>query len=341
MAPSDLELRVLADALSDAKKELNRAYSGLEAILEMVKIIHSTLDTKELSNLVMDMIENLMGFETFSLLVFDQKQEFLFKDKRNLPEDAFENLLEKVEKNKQRWATDPGKPHSIKESSYGMDILCLPIQSGGQMTGAFCAPRKTIELLTSEDIRVLSLITTQITTAYQNSLLYELAKKLSITDELTKVYNYRYLKSQLQAEMRRAQRYGRPLSLVMVDLDDFKSYNDEFGHVKGDVALLEIAKTIQENCRGVDVVARYGGEEFTLILPETTEEGARNVGERIRKAVDQQRFLSKENRRTERMTVSVGVASYWEGANPNEMIKKADEALYKAKKSGKNQVCLL
>jgi diguanylate cyclase (GGDEF)-like protein len=170
-------------------------------------------------------------------------------------------------------------------------------------------------------------------------MLYELTKKLSITDELTKVYNYRYLQSQLGVEVRRAERYRRPLSLIMIDIDNFKSYNDEFGHLRGDIALFEVAKIIQENCRSVDIVARYGGEEFVVILPETTDEGAKKVGERIRKAVSSHQFLGKQNKRTEKFTVSVGVSPYWDGASQKEIIQKADEALYQAKRFGKNMVC--
>lgn len=339
MAETDLEVQALADALAGAKKELNRAYSSFEAVFEMVKMIHSTLDTQELSNLVMNIIESLMGFETFSLLVFDNKQKFLFKDRRNMPPDLFQNLLEKVEENKALWDKNLGKAHPIKESTHGMEIHCLPLKGGDMMIGAFCAPRKTIELLTDEDSRVLSLIAMQITTAYQNSLLYELAKKLSITDELTKIYNYRYLQSQLGVETNRARRYKRPLSFLMIDLDNFKSYNDRFGHVRGDLVLLEVAKIIQNSCRGVDVVARYGGEEFAVILPETVFDGAKKVSERIRTAVDEHRFPGKQKRRTEKITVSIGVASCTSGASQKEMVQRADEALYKAKRSGKNKVC--
>jgi len=338
MAETESKVQALTDALASAKKELNRSYTSFEAIFEMIKVIHSTLDASELSGLVMDIIESVMGFEVFSLFVFDDRHDFLFQGQRNLPEDVFQNLSEKIQENKYTWAKNMDITYSIKESPHGMEISCLPLKTGEKMIGAFCAPRKTVELSTPEDGKILSLIAAQITTAYQNSLLYELAKRLSITDELTKVYNYRYLQSQLDVETNRAQRYKRPLSLLMIDLDNFKSYNDKFGHVRGDLVLLEVAKIISNNCRGVDVVARYGGEEFAVILPETNYDGAMIVSERIRKMVSEYRFLGDQQERSEKITVSIGVSGYVEGMCGKELVQKADEALYEAKRSGKNRV---
>jgi len=338
MAGTDSKVQALTDALASAKKELNRSYTSFEAIFEMVKVIHSTLDANELSDLVMDIIESAMGFEIFSLFVFDDRHEFLFQGQRNLPEDVFQNLSEKIQENKHTWAKDMDATYTIKESPHGMEISCLPLRTHEKMIGAFCAPRKAVELSTPEDSKILSLIAAQITTAYQNSLLYELAKRLSITDELTKVYNYRYLQSQLDVETNRAQRYKRPLSMLMIDLDNFKFYNDKFGHVRGDLVLLEVAKIISNNCRGVDIVARYGGEEFAVVLPETNYDGAMVVSERIRKMVSEYRFLGDQEERSERITISIGVASYVEGTSGKELVEKADEALYEAKRSGKNRV---
>ena len=129
--------------------------------------------------------------------------------------------------------------------------------------------------------------------------------------------------------MMRAQRYKHALSLIMLDIDSFKSYNDKFGHLKGDEILKQVAEILKKNCRHVDIVARYGGEEFMVILPDTEIKGAKILAEKIRNAVQEIK-----------LTVSAGVAGYEKDMTKDEFIEKVDKALYKAKADGKNKVCV-
>jgi len=156
----------------------------------------------------------------------------------------------------------------------------------------------------------------------------------AITDELTSLYNHRHFYRVLQGEVNRATRYRRHLSLIMLDIDRFKHYNDQWGHLAGDEALRELAEVLRKNARDVDVVARYGGEEFTIILPETPLEQAGIQAERIRSAVERYPFQG-------RLTVSLGVATLAEGIEKaEELVQEADRALYRAKAEGRNRVCL-
>jgi diguanylate cyclase (GGDEF)-like protein len=328
MSRTKAEMQALTDALADTKKELNKAYSSLEAVSRMAKTIHSTLDAKELSELVMNIVEGLMGFEAFALLIFNDQHGFLFKGQRNLSLDVLQNLVELVDHSRDEWGKELNKPYLLKESTYGMEIWCYPLASSDSMVGAFCASRKTVELLTSEDIRILSLIATQISTAYQNSILYELARKLSITDELTKVYNQCYLRSQLEIETRRAQRYKRPLSLLMVGIDGFASYCKRFGSSKGNMLLFETANVIQKTFRCVDLVARYGEEEFAVVLPETPLEGAVKAGERLAKAIESHRFLDEKGKRAQKLRILTGVSSFREGMDHEALIEEAAKLLH-------------
>ena len=162
---------------------------------------------------------------------------------------------------------------------------------------------------------------------------------LALTDALTQTLNRRALMDRLESELDRAGRYSLMLSLLMVDLDHFKAVNDTFGHLAGDEALRGVARVLQREARSVDVVARYGGEEFVVILPETGEEGAVKVAERIRARVEEQ--PSEGIAAMPSVTVSVGVATVLSTRiqAPEELIALADEALYRAKARGRNCVC--
>lgn len=164
-------------------------------------------------------------------------------------------------------------------------------------------------------------------------------KELSITDGLTGVYNQRHFYTCFDEEMKRAGRYNHCFSLVMADIDYFKNYNDANGHLEGDNALRDIAACILKNVREQDIVARYGGEEFSIIMPETDKEGAIIAVERIRKAICEHGFANRESQPGGRLTMSFGVATYPADSNDRkELMKKADEALYRAKENGRNRV---
>ncbi|MDD5633778.1 MAG: diguanylate cyclase [Candidatus Omnitrophica bacterium] len=163
-------------------------------------------------------------------------------------------------------------------------------------------------------------------------------RRLSILDGLTEVFNHRYFHEIIVREMKRAERYAHPLSVLMIDIDDFKKYNDTYGHLAGDRALKKATHVFNTYLRNVDMIFRYGGEEFTILLPETDKVEAVNVAERIRQKVEETRFELDEPQ-TAKITVSIGVVCFPEDATEKEpLLQKVDKALYQAKKSGKNRV---
>lgn len=176
----------------------------------------------------------------------------------------------------------------------------------------------------------------------RTSELNEINKRLeilSITDGLTGLYNHRYFYDRLKDEMERASRYNRPLSLILLDIDYFKHYNDTHGHMAGDMILREVAKCLISGVRDVDIVARYGGEEFAVIVPEVDCAGATILAERIREIVASKPFPQKETQPNGNLTISCGVASFAEASDKIEtLIKSADDALYRAKETGRNRV---
>ncbi len=155
-------------------------------------------------------------------------------------------------------------------------------------------------------------------------------RKLSITDELTGLFNVRSFYNQLKAEIDRADRYSSPLSLIFVDIDDFKSYNDTYGHLEGDQVLRKIAQVIQSCMRGPDSTFRYGGDEFVGILPETQEQGATVLSERISNIVKTYKFLPNPDKAVS-ITVSVGISEYTPGEGVEAFVKRADMNMYVAK----------
>jgi diguanylate cyclase (GGDEF)-like protein len=163
--------------------------------------------------------------------------------------------------------------------------------------------------------------------------------RLTIIDALTDIHNKRYLMEFLDREISRSGRYARPLSLVMIDIDRFRTINESLGHLGGDFTLRELAARIKGNIRKEELFARYGGEEFAVVLPETHCEGAVALGERLRQVIDSQPFRYED--KTYNVTISLGVAitSGDDTMTPTSLLRLADEKLYQAKNEGRNRVC--
>lgn len=163
--------------------------------------------------------------------------------------------------------------------------------------------------------------------------------ELSVTDGLTGAFNHRYFYAKLEEEIKRAERYGHPCSIIMSDIDYFKNYNDTHGHIEGDHVLKGVVSCIKKNVREQDHVARYGGEEFSVILPETGKKEAVETADRIRRYIQAQMFPNEETQPGGSLTISLGVAVFPEdAADPKSLIEKADAALYRAKENGRNRV---
>jgi diguanylate cyclase (GGDEF)-like protein len=159
-----------------------------------------------------------------------------------------------------------------------------------------------------------------------------------VTDGLTGLFNHRHFWNLLNTELTRVDLYRGDLALILVDLDDFKRVNDQFGHAVGDLLLQSIARLLGESVRDTDIVARYGGEEFTILMPDTNlaARGAGEVAEKIRRAVETLRFKVPETDITLRVTVSIGVSIY--RGNRRDFFNDADRALYRSKAEGKNRI---
>ncbi|HEY9857480.1 MAG TPA: diguanylate cyclase [Stenomitos sp.] len=217
--------------------------------------------------------------------------------------------------------------------------LCVPIVAEDKNLGVIALFNREARSFDLDAERMLTVIATHAAIAIKNAQLYQTTQQLAITDGLTGVYNRRYFQRMIEAEFRRAPRFGYPVGLILIDVDHFKQFNDTHGHLLGDQVLRSIGQILKDSVRETDVVARYGGEEFAVILPETNSTYSLEVAERIRKNVARHTFWGR-GQTPVTVTVSIGVASRMAAEiKSDELIELADAALYEAKGTGRDRIC--
>jgi diguanylate cyclase (GGDEF)-like protein len=218
-------------------------------------------------------------------------------------------------------------------------LLCTPLKLNNKIIGvAELINKKPGKSFTNLDLSILMNASHYVAMTIKRALLYYKIEEISITDDLTNIYNIRYLDQAVDIEIERARRYRSMFSLVFMDIDNFKKVNDCFGHLVGSRVLIEMAQLLQDSLRKVDVVSRYGGDEFVIILPQTSRESSFMVAERLRKVIEKHTF-SRDEGESVRLTASLGIASYpGDANNKEELLKLADNAMYQGKFSTKNVV---
>lgn len=216
-------------------------------------------------------------------------------------------------------------------------LLLIPLQIQNRNTGAMIFASEKPHFFTTYEAEIFEVLGNQVSVAIDNARMYQQVEAMAVTDGLTQLYNHRRFQEILDSEFKRAQRYNTPLSIMLIDIDRFKSINDTKGHPVGDEVLKRIAGLIKRFIRDTDYPCRYGGEEFVLVLPNTSTREAVIIAERIRKSVEKSTFILN-NKEELFITISIGIATYPQDAREKqELIDKADKALYFAKESGRNQ----
>lgn len=212
-------------------------------------------------------------------------------------------------------------------------MLSVPVESGGKIYGVLnVTDRDDGQPFDEVDLATLSLLAAHMALCIENGELQAHIQRLANIDGLTEVYNHRYFHERLTEEVERASRFGRPVSLLMIDVNGFKEFNDSHGHPAGDVILREIAAEVRQHVRHLDLVARYGGDEFTVTLPEADTRRSIQVASRIARAVAAHRFLPLQSEEGPGLTVSIGASTYPTTAYyKQELIEQADAAMYAAK----------
>ena len=222
------------------------------------------------------------------------------------------------------------------------EFVSVPLKAKDRVVGVIVADHLfTKKPITKPDVQTLLMFANQAGLAIENSRLYEQTLTNARTDALTRLWNHGYFQQTLVEEMARAARQQKELSLAIIDIDNFKHYNDRLGHQVGDAVLRSVARLLKDTARTMDTVARYGGEEFAIIFPETSRQEALGACERLRERIFNHPFEHEEIQPLGRLTVSVGLAGFpHDATTPAALIRAADLALYEAKRAGKNRVCL-
>jgi diguanylate cyclase (GGDEF)-like protein len=340
--------------LNNLKKEKSK----LETMLQIGHAMSSILNLDELADFIVTKVTAVLKSKICSLMLIDPADDTLvIKAAVGLDDMVIKNTRIKVGQSISGWVAQQGEPVLItnieEDIQFGRanlpkyeskSLLSIPLKVKENILGVINVADKTIpgqeNIFTDEDMRFLAVICNYAAISLENALLYGEVKNLAITDGLTGLYNHRYFQTNLNSEVVRVQRYPRPLSLIMFDIDYFKKFNDTYGHPMGDEVLTQIAREIKKTVRKVDIACRYGGEEFAVILPETKIKYATMVADKIRQAVEKMRFSTGKGSKKEKMTVSGGVAQFKSGMSKEDLVRFADEALYKAKTEGKNRICV-
>ncbi len=341
------------------QRERQDMAEDVSVLLEIAKTVGSTLDSEELFSIILEKSTQFLQAEQGSLMLLDE-------DRSELTVKAMKGLNKKiVELMKIR----PGEGISGKVLSTGSPLMVadidaddriaqdkrpryktksfisIPLKLDGRTIGVLnIADKITGEVFSEEDLQLLISIGAYASVAIERSRFYqknEELKRISITDPLTGLLNRRYFQERMSEEIERSRRHHLPLSLIMLDVDDFKSVNDTLGHPVGDEALKIVARCLRNCIRTIDVAARYGGEEFTVILPQTSKADARIIAERICAEVYRLDLPFAKADQKLLLSVSLGLATYPEDAESLEgLVRNADIALYTAKFQGKNRVVI-
>jgi diguanylate cyclase (GGDEF)-like protein len=223
----------------------------------------------------------------------------------------------------------------------GVSALSHPMRRGddaqGRVSGVVSVARGSGSF-TPDEIELFHYLAEQAAVSIENVGLHETVERQAVTDELTGLFNRRRFQEAMSTEVERSKRFGQPLGLVLLDLDDFKTVNDTYGHQQGDLVLREVARVLRETSREIDEPARYGGEELAVVLPGTDLEGAYNLAERVRLGIEELTLPVLDGEGALRVTASFGVATLPGSAEDlRDLVAAADDALYRAKRAGKNR----
>lgn len=338
------------DALEAANTELEKKLDEISFTHEFFKSLTSQNSVDQAADLIVDGCIGILGAEIACVYLFHRENWTLrLVSSHGLPETAFsqsvpvaETFLGRAYREGVIQELDPGMG---SQSAAWLTGECqiraqaaAPLKTGDEALGVMVLAWTEPHELDGARLERLGVLSDESSLALQNAQLHAELQRLSITDRLTELYNHGHFKQRLEEEFKRAARFGHSLSLVMFDLDDFKAFNDTFGHPRGDRLLRAVADAISGNLRAVDVAARYGGEEFALLLPETDTAGALAVAERIRADVEELRLEGPESAPVLK-TVSSGVATFPNhAASALRLLESADAAMYRAKRGGKNRV---
>ncbi len=358
IAQLEQELKESQDHVQTISDLLEKKLNELYVHYHISRTIGSQLDLQELLRQVIGTIKKSLQFDRISV--------YLLEEQGNMLDLVFQSGLEVTQNISIPLGT--GTPGRVVESGEHVHIHDLSLfyetfndfihvpeedkRDGSYIGIALKVHNATIGIigmdnytkygLSVDDMDFMAILSHQIAAGIEKSRLFSKIQQLSQRDGLTGLYNHRIFQEKLQNEINRLGRTQNTLSLVMLDIDHFKKFNDTLGHQAGDAVLRELSEIItsQIRCGTIDICCRYGGEEFAIIMPDLQLHNAVKVAERLRKAIEKNGFTFNGKKIELQVTISLGVAAMQGGEelSPEELVKKADDAMYLSKKNGRNQV---
>jgi diguanylate cyclase (GGDEF)-like protein len=347
---ADQRQRVRRSAL-----EARDATSRMRGLTTIVRLTGSELDPHRIIDVAMERVGEFLHLRAWLFLLADPEQGLLTVERtggegmgamRGKRMGIGEGAAGRAAQRRQPVILDDAGPGDasmpdLPKSNRARSVLAVPLLSRGRLIGVLVALDRTrVGHFTGQDARLLSLLLEPAAVAIDNALLLKRSEELSVTDDLTKLFNSRYLNATLRREVERSKRYRTPVSLIFLDLDGFKNVNDQHGHLWGSRTLVEVGRVVGSTVREIDVVSRFGGDEFTVILPQTGPEGAAIIAERVRQKIEETTFLASYGLAVH-ITASLGIASFPDhGRTKDDLLARADQAMYLVKGRGKNGVAL-
>ncbi|HXL73589.1 MAG TPA: sensor domain-containing diguanylate cyclase [bacterium] len=344
------EFKIIAENLKKENSRIDKQLREIGRLYDVIKDLGTTLNAQEMLDLIKEFTERMFDLPHFIIAVLSSDNP---KYDLRVTSGCDENFLSGTEidvnsnqllavlaREKKPVLVSPIEPDSRFDKLGDLLIgsfLFIPFVIQDRVIGFLCSYSSRKDFLDQEKFSNFQIFYNQIAIGLQKSLLYEKVQKLSVMDGLTKLYSHRYFKQRLEEEVILAGRYNAPLSLLILDIDHFKKYNDQYGHVAGDHVLTQVAGILKGQAEATHLAARYGGEEMVLIAPEMTKHKAVELAERIRSNIETHVFVVGQE--TTGLTVSIGVATFPEDASTGtELISRADQALYAGKNGGRNKV---
>lgn len=311
----------------------------LTTVTEIIETFDENLTVDDVIEKILVAIKNVFKDEIIIITLFGDRYKMSVKgDEIKIAEGLVEELSIKGRPILVNNISSFSQYKILADDGIKSFIIC-PLYQKRNVIGMLGVFSKHEKKFTLRDLNLLRMISVPISLMVENTELFDKIKTLSITDSLTQLYNRRHFEKLFLEILTKSQVNYKPVSVAICDIDFFKFYNDNNGHPAGDYVLKTVAEILKKGVKGSDIICRYGGEEFILVFPDTSKENAIKICDKLRIAVKEFKFPNEENQPNGDLTISFGIASFPEdGLTPSELIKKADIALYEAKKTGKDKV---
>lgn len=350
--PKPFLLSVSQGAASIGAKRcsMSRENEVLKTLLEVGRLISSNYPMPKVIKRISSKLRKLLRTDDCSIMILDEhSRELAFAESSGLTHWEYQNIRFTLGEGIAGWVAKHKKPVLIadvrKDPRFKVvedqkrtmvSMISAPLMVKRRVIGVISlTTRNEAQVFTNLELELVVLLSAHISLAIENNRLYE----ISVLDGLTNVYNRRYLEQRMSEEVAYSKRYGKEMTVCLLDIDFFKRLNDQYGHLAGDFVLKRVSFMLKQALREYDVVARYGGEEFAVILPTTPKQVGASIAERLRTGIADTEFVYKD--KVIKTSISCGVSCFPDDGETSEsLIATADKALYVAKGQGRNQVCL-